>query len=291
MLMIISSAFFLAYIFFLIGQCVGHSKTKTAIDRQNILTYRKLTNLFLGLFQRVQNTGRTSKQLIKFLTFNFFIMAIIKSGAAGKFNGKFSDAVITEWKGLTVGRSLPSKSSKPPKLSQLMQRAKFGLITSFIGKIGDTFSLGFKNTRGALTAYNAAAKKNILTAITGNYPDYKLDYSKIELSDGNGTGIDKPFEVTHTPVANNRTTLTWAAIESNRSGSLGTDVLRVVFYNERGNFSMVHEHAEERSKLTATVRLPFEEDTDEIYGWAMFVSADGERVSTSVYLGKFLKTV
>jgi hypothetical protein len=217
-------------------------------------------------------------------------MARVKSGAAGEFKGTFKDAVLAKWNGLLISKSLPDKSSKPAVLSQLMQRAQFGLMTSFIGKIGDTIELGFKNTKGALTAYNAALKKNLFIAVTGVYPDYKVDYAKFQFSDGNGMQIDGPSEIAHTAVVNKRTTISWAAEEAIRPGTLGTDVLRVIFYNETGKFSMIHAVAAERSKLTATVRLPFEDAADVVYGWAMFVSADGKLLSRSVYLGKILNT-
>jgi hypothetical protein len=217
-------------------------------------------------------------------------MARVKSGAAGEFNGGFKDAVLAKWKGLLISKAFPSPSSKPAVLSQLMQRAVFGLMTSFVSKVGETIELGFQNTKGALTAYNAAVKKNIFIAISGVYPNYTLDYAKFQFSDGNGEQIDGPEGIAHTAVVNKRTTITWTEEELLRPGSLGTDVLRVIFYNETGKFCMTHAEAAQRSKLTATVRLPFEDAADVVHGWVMFVSADGKMVSRSVYLGKILNT-
>jgi hypothetical protein len=217
-------------------------------------------------------------------------MARVKSGAAGEFNGTFKDAVLCKWNGLLVSKSLPDKSSKPPVLSQLEQRSQFGIMTSFVSKVGETIELGFKNTTGAQTVYNAAVKKNIFIAISGVYPNFTVDYAKFQFSDGNGTQVDGPSDVAHTAVVNKRTTISWAAEETNRPGTLGTDVLRVIFYNETGKFCMTHAEAAQRSKLTATVRIPFEDDTDVVHGWAMFVSADGKLLSRSVYLGKILNT-
>jgi hypothetical protein len=62
-------------------------------------------------------------------------MARVKSGAAGEFNGGFKDGVLAKWKGLLISKAFPSPSSKPPVLSQLMQKAQFGLMTSFLSKM------------------------------------------------------------------------------------------------------------------------------------------------------------
>lgn len=212
-------------------------------------------------------------------------MALIKSGQVGKFNGKIDNVVISAWKGLLVGRSVPSKSNKPATVTQLEQRAKFGLVTGFLSKIGDTVKLGYQNSGGNMTPYNVAARYHLDNAVTGVYPAYALNYSKIQLNDGIGKVLDSPSGLAHTPVVNNRSTITWEAIELVRADSLPTDQLRVVLYNATANFFLIHPAAAQRSLLTASVRLPIEEEDDVIHAWVMFVSADGKRTSRSKYLG------
>jgi hypothetical protein len=212
-------------------------------------------------------------------------MALIKSGPVGRFNGKIGNVVVAPWKGLLVGREAPTPTNKPATLTQLEQRAKFGLVTGFLSKIGETVRVGYQNSGGNMTAYNVAARYHLDNAVTGVYPAYALDYSKVQLNDGVGKVLDAPTGIAHTPVVNNRTTITWEAIELVRQDSLPTDQIRIVLFNATADFFLIHPAAAQRSVMTATVRLPIEEEDDVVHAWVMFVSADGKRTSRSRYLG------
>lgn len=210
-------------------------------------------------------------------------MALIDQGQIGDFKGKIGRVVVAPYRKKTVGRAAPKKSTKQPTLVQLDQRAQFGLVTAFVSGVREIINLGYQNLTGNSGSYNMATKWHLDNAVTGVYPNYAIDYSKVKLSDGKNV-IDGIFEVAKTDAVNSKTTITWMAREAVR-GSLPTDKLCAVFYNHTEKFFMMDMAASERSKLTATVRIPLEEDTDVIHGWVLFISTDGKQVSRSKYLG------
>jgi len=73
------------------------------------------------------------------------------------------------------------KSKKPFTLAQLDQQAKFSLVSKFIATLNKLMMKSFRDTP-ELTGTNVAFKYNFDNAITGIYPAYDLDYSKILIS-------------------------------------------------------------------------------------------------------------
>lgn len=64
-------------------------------------------------------------------------------------------------------KSLPKKTSKPPVRSQIDQRNKFGLITSFLGAISEVVSKGYQSGNKLSGPMNEAVKFNLKEAISG----------------------------------------------------------------------------------------------------------------------------
>lgn len=214
-------------------------------------------------------------------------MAILKPGQVGDFKGKIGQVVVSKWRQLTVGRSTPKKSSKKATEEQLNQQSKFGLVTSFIGRIGKTIALGYQNSAGNLTPYNVAVKDHIKNAVTGEYPNFMIDYSKVVLSSPKAQNeIDAAASVEMSAAVDAEVTITWVPkkqvfIER----TMGTDLLLVVFYNVTEDAFMTAYSEGTRSSLTSTFFVPQERATDVIHAWAYFISVNKKFVSKSTYLG------
>ncbi len=59
-------------------------------------------------------------------------MAEIERGVLGGFSGTVGPVVGAHWRGKDIIRARPRKSSKPPTDLQLIQQAKFKLVTRFL---------------------------------------------------------------------------------------------------------------------------------------------------------------
>jgi hypothetical protein len=213
-------------------------------------------------------------------------MAKIEEGQIGDFRGKIGRVVITDFRGMTVGRSAPKQTTKPPTEAQMDQRLRFALATGFVSGMGDIVQLGYQNVKFATSPANMAVKEILASGITGSYPNYEINFPKVMISKAKGnTAIDNIVPINKTAVVNNRTTLSWEALETGRTVSLPTDNLYVLFYNATEEYFINYPAAAKRSQLTATLRTPHEEETDIVHAWALYVSADGTRVSKSKYLG------
>src|SRR5690606_6978820 len=85
----------------------------------------------------------------------------------------------------------PSSSEKAPTQRQREQRARFGLVARFLQPIRVLLDLGFADkTRGkSVTGYNVAIGYTLRNAVTGTFPDYSVDYTRLLISLGHLQGV------------------------------------------------------------------------------------------------------
>jgi hypothetical protein len=130
------------------------------------------------------------------------------------------------------------------------------------------------------TAFNAAMAYNLANAISGTYPDYSIDLSKVLVSRG-----ALPAEVNaQATSANGAINLTW----ENNSGvgsAKQTDKALVVVYNDTKGLAVYETADVERMVATDTISIPSDWVEDSVDLFLGFMSEDGKEVSNSVYLG------
>src|SRR5690606_26756084 len=137
-------------------------------------------------------------------------MAIFKKGINGAFSGTIGNTVGASWRQIDYMRSLPRPSKKPATERQLAQRAKFALAVSFLRSIKPLLNLGFSDKlQGRQTGYNRALQVMIGSGITGEYPDYTIDYANVALAQG---GLAQAMSAVLEQTAPGQLTLSWDAI-------------------------------------------------------------------------------
>ena len=110
-------------------------------------------------------------------------MATYSKGANGAFSGKVGSVIGSSWRSVDYLRGLPKKSSKASTEPQLAQRTRFALAARYLSPIKDILNIGFKDKQlNKITGYNAAVKIFLNQAVTGDYPDFVIDFSKVVLS-------------------------------------------------------------------------------------------------------------
>ncbi|MEH6308398.1 DUF6266 family protein [Olivibacter sp. CPCC 100613] len=113
-------------------------------------------------------------------------MAIIKNGINGSFFGKVGSVIGYEWRGIPVMRGLPKKRTSPPSEKELANRGRMRIMQKFLQDSKNFINLGFQLEAKLrnMSAFNAAMSYNKRHAITGDYPDLKIDYEKLLVSKG-----------------------------------------------------------------------------------------------------------
>ncbi len=86
-------------------------------------------------------------------------------------------------KGKHVVKKLLARRKTEPTQAQLQQQAKFSLLMVFLKPVKLILNQAFEKTKLPMTAFNKAFSNN-QNAITGIYPDYKIDYANVSLCKG-----------------------------------------------------------------------------------------------------------
>jgi len=108
-------------------------------------------------------------------------MAILTKGLLSPtgISGRIGNLVYVTYRGKQCVRALPKKRSGKPTKPQLIQRERFRLVTQRLCGFTPLFNIGFQHPRGRMAAYNYAVSYAYKHALTGKFPDFRLDFSKM----------------------------------------------------------------------------------------------------------------
>lgn len=224
-------------------------------------------------------------------------MARIKHGPYGPIEGRLGNTVGYIRLGQPVVRMMPRKPKRKKKgtEAQIAARARFGLVTEFIGNVNSFTNAGFKLKAQSLigkTAQNMAMSANLYDVVVGEYPDYQLDYSKIRVAEGD-LSLPANLKVTLT---DNILKYTWD-IDPNLDYSDRMSQLMVLAYlpGKKKAFYLLGAANRYKGEESLEVQLSTKDFSAEmktlgIENYVAFVSQDRERISDSLYLGKTVLT-
>lgn len=96
-------------------------------------------------------------------------------------SGKIGPVVVytTKYGTEVLRKHVVPKDPKTPK--QLAYRMKFTLVSSSLSPFCEIIKDGYNQKRGA---YRAVLSKTLREAIEGEYPNFSIKFSKIQLTDG-----------------------------------------------------------------------------------------------------------
>lgn len=179
-------------------------------------------------------------------------MGTIKKGILGGVSGSVGNVVGANWKGIDYLRIKPSDVSNPNTNLQSTQRLKFATVLRFLQPMTEFIRVGFRGYAQKMSAFNAAFSYNYHHALTGDYPDFGIEYADALVSRGNLPGAVNP--ACASDVAG-KITFTW----SNNSGSNmaeDTDTVLAVVFNPETNKAAYVLNAGTRADETADVDVP-----------------------------------
>ena len=209
-------------------------------------------------------------------------MATYKNGISGTFYGKVGTVVGSTWNGIDYMRSLPRKSKRPPTEAQKAQRSKLSLAISFLSPVSELINIGFRNDTMKKSGFNTATSYLLQECITGNYPDFSIDFSKVLISSGNLTGA---WNTTLASESAGSLLINWT--DNSGSGTArSTDQAMILVYDSAGDRHIYNLDGASRSSAGDIVFLPADFSGSEVDVWIGFRSLSRNSVSTSIYAGR-----
>ncbi|WP_207420215.1 DUF6266 family protein [Desertivirga brevis] len=214
-------------------------------------------------------------------------MGKFSNGIFGNFYGKIGNVVGSSWRGIDYLKSLPKiNKNRVPTQAQVEQQHRFALMTDFLAPLRPLLDVGYKNQAKKATAYNVALSENIKNAITGNYPQFLVDFPALSLSSG---VLLLPTNLAVAAAAELKVDFSWTD-NSGKGKSLKTDnVFTLAFCPELDEVEYtLSEATRENGSLSMT--LPAEWDGKEVETYLFMASANGKEVTRTYYGGRITVT-
>ncbi len=175
----------------------------------------------------------------------------------------------------------------PRSAGQLNQRSKFSLALSFLQPVVPYIRIGYKSQAAKQTEFNAAMSYTIKNAITGSYPSYALDFTKIVVSKG---GLTQVTGATASWNNNsNEVKIDWTD-NSGVGNALATDKAMPFIYNKAKGETIYDTAGATRATHTQSLTVPNDWEGDKVEVYLGMVSDDGKEVADSIYLGEVTLT-
>jgi len=156
-------------------------------------------------------------------------MARVKENIFGGVSGRIGNVVSCQRYGKYYLRTLPAEVKHPDTERQLAQRMRFALIQELQQSIRKFLRVGFGAWADGRSAYNAAMSHNLKNALTGVYPDIRIDFPKVQVS----KGTLAPAEITALQQnASGSITINWQNNPSDRNSNASDRVLVLLLATE-----------------------------------------------------------
>jgi len=207
-------------------------------------------------------------------------MALLPYGPYGPLIGKVGKLVSYILNGQVVTRTIGHKRTRHSNKQLANYQAMsvtMDLLSSMTPFINSSFEIEARGT--VKNQHNLATSYNKKQALKGEYPNIRVDYSKVVLSYGDlAVAEDLKMAKTETGVQ-----ISW-----DTDGDRPDDIVMVMVYHPgrglfRGSINACRRDA--GSYFVAVIEKADLEQQMEVY--ICFKSADGKRISNSVYLGNF----
>lgn len=209
-------------------------------------------------------------------------MAKLNNGILGGISGTVGNVIGGRWRGIDYIRSKPASVKNPNTEGQRKQRSRFKLVVQLMKKINPLINIGFRNGRRNQTPMNIAVSLNIREAITGTYPDQKINPEALVVSAGDLQGSSSSGMDLSVPET---ATFTWVN-ESGVGNASDQDAVMVLLFNTEKNAVIYNLHGASREDETLQISVPASWNGDNVAGYLAFRSETDRDVSDSIFLGE-----
>lgn len=211
-------------------------------------------------------------------------MAVFKNGSSGGFSGRNGNVITYMLNGQWVSRIIGLRTDKPTKpVLAVWQVTK--LAADFLKPVKDFIRIGFElETKGTfLNFHNVAAEYNRLNAITGDYHDRRIDFTKVLFSKGkmpatpgiNVKGVKKGL------------TFSWDSSFS-ASGIKANDEVMLLAYEPDTKDATFSLYAGKRAEGEASLSIRKRKGPLVLETYISFISQNRKIISDSIYTGQII---
>ncbi len=198
-------------------------------------------------------------------------------------SGRIGDKIYCVRNGISYVRSLPKKTTIAPTEKQLIQRVKFSLVMSFLAPIISILNESYQKINPRKTGTKMAANQIFENALTGEYPHFEIDYSKVNLVRGS---LNAPMSKMTYVAGSNELDFTWSV---GNTFNKQNDVLWPLIYccalNEFWyDLNLGIRYGDE----FGTIKIPVKFTGYEIHVWLAYHSNNCRAFSDSTYMGRVL---
>lgn len=196
-------------------------------------------------------------------------------------SGTIGDKVYYQRNGISYSRSKPMtrKDSRTP--AQLVQREKFSVILRFLKPLKEFIRIGFRSKAKNMSEFNYATSFLYKNALTRDYPDFSVDYSRVRLSAGK---LAAAIEPKITLLTGYEIEFTWQ-VHPWEADCYRDDRAMIVVHNIEKQEAIVITNGNLRESMHQLVTLPETYKGDEIVCYLAFRDDGKKNVSDSQYVG------
>ena len=209
-------------------------------------------------------------------------MGRYKNGINGAFSGKVGNVVGESWRGVDYMRSLP-ETSKTFSEKQRNQHFLMGMISGWLKPLKHLIEIGYQIFVTGKTPMNGCVSYHMKHAVDGNSPiEYVINFAKVIFSRGE---LLVPFIKEVLSLIDAVLHIKW---ENAGASIFNNDDDRATFvvYNPAKKAFVTFEHVAHRADKEVMLQLPPGYANDTVHCWQHFVNAEGDAVSTTIYLGE-----
>ncbi len=207
-------------------------------------------------------------------------MAIVQNPITGRTKGKFASAVFSKQFGKNTMRSKPIEVRNPKTQLQKEQRSKFSIMVELSRMFLGFIRTGFKQVAIGMSQFNVFMKANILEVITGVYPTYSIDFTKLIVTKGTLTGAVGGIA---TAAAGHKITIDWDD-NSGNGDALATDKAMQLIINYTKKAVVQDTTAKTRVDVTNQLTVPASWIGDQVHVYLSFMTSAGDKVADSTFL-------
>ncbi|HEY4966688.1 MAG TPA: DUF6266 family protein [Puia sp.] len=207
-------------------------------------------------------------------------MGKLNPSIPGAFHGTVGPVVGTTWKGIAVIKSKPPRKRRRSTEAQLRQMAKLKLMTPFVRPLTELLNETYECCTFQMSCFNKTLSYNMRNAISGDYPDFTIDYSRFVLGVGD---LRNPENISVHSETEKKLSFTWTDNSGDGSARV-TDQAFVAIYCEVLGQWVTGDPGPQRNAGSYTLDVTALSGRA-VYTYIGFLSADAQFVSTSIYAG------
>ena len=206
-------------------------------------------------------------------------MAKFESSTFGEMSRRLGKVVAVKRNGKNFLREY-TVPANPQTLKQQANRMKFRFVNRCLTPLRQVIKRGYLDTQ----AFPKVCSKVLKTAVEGEYPDFAIDFSKVQPADGTLPSVK--MVTAETRKSTSEVTVKWQIAPEAQLQGNADDKISLVFFDEATGSCFFHENIGSRSDQMVTVLLPETNKENPLHCWVYLSTNNGNMNSPSVYIGQ-----